>query len=161
MLFLPLHLPVSTILPVCSALLRVVGVLPKWKHPNNMHLSLLPPTISKLHPTRSITNNNKDLTRGSFSTKSQLPDDPWVHDDGPLENQSRTWQRAFRSLFQNFCNSIRCTETSQLEQVGNGWSVLLDTYYYVLGVGHIILSSTNLDLSQGHGTIRAFLHEAA
>ena len=90
---------------------------------SKQHASLLPQTICKLHPTRSMTNNNKDLAnflirsvRGpeaTFSRKSQLPDDPWVHDDGALENQSRTWQRAFRSLFQNFCNSIRCTETSQ------------------------------------------------
>jgi hypothetical protein len=76
-----------------------------------------------------------------------------------FKNESRIWQRAFRSLFQKFCDKIRGMEmASQLKPNGNDssssspsffLSFTLDTYFYVMGVDHITLFRIGRDHASG------------
>ncbi|KAG7371117.1 hypothetical protein IV203_019687 [Nitzschia inconspicua] len=119
----------------------------EWSKQSSKQASNLPLTSngSKVIPS----NNNKEtatrliqLVRGPeaklSTSKKKYGPDVWNH--GCAE--SRQWQRAFWSLFHNFMDKVQRWETKDSSPGADRKDVisaLMDTYFYVLGVDHIVL----------------------
>jgi hypothetical protein len=111
--------------------------------------SILPPasnhtTVSKLTNPNSAKELAKRLiqsVRGPDATmsKKQLPDDGWQDYDGEFSTETRQWQRAFQSLFQNFIKRIRESEVTSARNTIDINSSMMGTYFYVFGTDHMVL----------------------
>ncbi|KAG7344017.1 hypothetical protein IV203_022025 [Nitzschia inconspicua] len=127
----------------------------EWSKQSSKQASILPLTSNGSKATQPNNNNNNEiatrliqLVRGPeaklSTSKKKCGPNVWNYGGASqsVELESRQWQRAFWSLFHNFMDKVRRLETKDLSPGADRKDVisaLMDTYFYVLGVDHIVL----------------------